>query len=390
MIELLRDSELDALKSEEKEAFRRKQEAFKRYRDAKERTDEAYEVMQRAWEELRIARDEMNREYEALQQAKEYNREVWDEYGRIRDYNNSRIETLRYEADCEHQMMKDCFERASDAYNYGDKADASLYSAEGHEHKDRRDELNAEIGALIQEIRDAKENAKWRAPKVDSSAFYRAKEAFNNAKARHESAKERFKYLKEERNRLKAELDSAKGEHARLKERLRQRLEEVKAKRQHERDRILDKAGVRYSERKDAKVVKKSDGTTQIYHGGIGKGDGLGHGHVALDQFGNKIYDRDAFEKHGSQNYTDSQNSRGGWTQIQRGTIDGHEVTFRQGIGVNSGQTLISDGHISGKQFDRHHSHYGDNDKSRYPDEPDRIEDSSRHKNDDAYTGPGH
>lgn len=30
------------------------------------------------------------------------------------------------------------------------------------------------------------------------------------------------------------------------------------------------------------------------------------------------------------------------------------------------------------------------NDKSRYPDEPDRIEDSSRHKNDSAYTGPGH
>ena len=54
------------------------------------------------------------------------------------------------------------------------------------------------------------------------------------------------------------------------------------------------------------KIVKKADGTTQVYHGGIGKGDGYGHGHTALDQFGNKTYDRGAFEAHGSQNYTDS------------------------------------------------------------------------------------
>ena len=310
---MLRDPELDALKSEEKEAFRCKQEAFKRYRDAKERTDEAYEIMQRAWEELKIARDEMNREYEALQQAKEYNREVWDEYGRIRDYNNSRIETLRYEADCEHQMMKDCFERASDAYNYGDKADASLYSAEGHEHKDRRDELNAEIGALIQEIRDAKENAKWRAPKVDSSAFYRAKEAFNDAKARHESAKERFKYLKEERNRLKAELDSAKGEHARLKERLRQRLEEVKVSKTAMKQQAIDKVNMALVHEKDgafylgsifgkdAKIRPRSDGSgkTDVYFGGLhAAGDGFGHGHAIIDRDGNVTYLRDAWQNH--------------------------------------------------------------------------------------------
>ena len=36
------------------------------------------------------------------------------------------------------------------------------------------------------------------------------------------------------------------------------------------------------------------------------------------------------------------------------------------------------------------HNHYGDNDESRFSDESDRIENSSKHKNDNFYTGPGH
>jgi len=36
------------------------------------------------------------------------------------------------------------------------------------------------------------------------------------------------------------------------------------------------------------------------------------------------------------------------------------------------------------------HNHYGNSDKSLYPNEPDYIEDSSKHRNDNAYTGPGH
>ena len=33
----------------------------------------------------------------------------------------------------------------------------------------------------------------------------------------------------------------------------------------------FDKAGVRWSERNDAKIVKKADGTTQVYYGGLAK-----------------------------------------------------------------------------------------------------------------------
>ena len=80
----------------------------------------------------------------------------------------------------------------------------------------------------------------------------------------------------------------------------------MKAANQRERDKVLDKAGVRWSERESAKIVKKADGTTQVYHGGLGSGDGYGHGHTALDQSGRKTYDRGAFDDHGKQNFTDS------------------------------------------------------------------------------------
>mgnify|MGYP000845156039 CR=1 FL=1 len=309
---MVRSRELDALKAREQAAFHCKQANFQKYSDAKNRTSSAYETMQAAWIERCSTRETMNREYEILQSFGENYRKVWDDYGAVRSRNSARIESLRYEADSEHQQMKDCFDRASDAYNYGNKAEAPMLSADGRMHKERRDSLNLEVSALIQETRDAKERAQSLAPKTDSSTFHRAKEAFNAAKARHESAQAEFKRLKAERDRCKAEFDAAQAEHIRLKEEFQKWLEKLKSDNQRERDKILDKAGVGWFERDTAKIVKKSDGTVQIYYGGLGKGDGYGHGHAALDQYGNKIYDRGAFEEHDSHNYTD--NGDGTWS----------------------------------------------------------------------------
>lgn len=391
--------ELDSLKSREQSAFQRKQTAFEHYAEIRDRCNEAHDTMQAAWEERCSAREEMNREYEAMQVASENYREAWDEYGRIRDENSYEIERLRAEADLEHQEMVDCFERASDCYECGDKAEAPYWSQQGHEHKERRDDINEEVRRLCQEVKSAKQNAECRAPKTDSSAFRRAKDVFEQAKARHESAQAEFKRLKAMRDSAKAEFDSLQAEHTRLKEEFQRKLEEVKSSNKREREKILDKAGVRWSERNDAKIVKKSDGTTQVYHGGLGKGDGLGHGHTALDRYGNKTYNRGAFEKHGSQNYTNNDKnpgakpSNGGWTPIQRGTIIGedgkdYDVTFRQGLGENKGQTLIRDGAVVGKQFhgNSNHNHYGPD--MEYSGGAERIEDKGGDRG--KYTGPGH
>lgn len=308
----MRNQDLDALKTIEQEAFSLKQNAWKKYDEAKTRCSELHDAMQSAWNERVSARDLMNHEYEAMQNDNNNYRAVWDEYGRIRDYNNAKIEGLRSEADYEHREMIRCFDQASSCYQYGDKSEAPYWSEQGHSHKNLRDQLNCQISELCREVKAAKQNAEMRANKTNSSAFHRAKEAFDDAKNKHEAFQAGFKRLKAERDQFKLEFHRAEAEHRKLKEQFQRKLDEIKTNNKREREETLDKAGVSLFERSDAKIVKKSDGTIQVYHGGIGSGDGYGHGHTALDQFGNKTYDRDAFAEHGKQNYVD--NEDGSWS----------------------------------------------------------------------------
>ena len=71
-----------------------------------------------------------------------------------------------------------------------------------------------------------------------------------------------------------------------------------------------------------------------------------------------------------------------GWTARNVGTIDDHEVTFRQGYGENEGHTLIADGQPSGRAFDRRgeHNHYG----------PKREGGGNVEEDRGHYNGPGH
>lgn len=77
-----------------------------------------------------------------------------------------------------------------------------------------------------------------------------------------------------------------------------------------------------------------------------------------------------------------SNRGRGGWSpRVQGTTGDDHDVTLREGLGDNDGHTIISDGHVSGPEFDVGHNHYGDKREGggRVEDDGDRG----------YYTGPG-
>lgn len=387
-----RSAELDNLFARKQEAFERKQAAFQKYVDARNRANEAYDKMQSAWDQRVAAREEMNREFESMQQSKDSRDAIWADFNRLCQENSSRIDQIRREADMEHEMMKNCFDSASAAYEYGNKADAPMYASEGHTHKDRRDSLNAEVGRLIQEINNTKANAKWQTSGLCGSSFQSAKSNFNNAKMLHESAGAEFKSAKAERDAYRAEFDSAQAEFERLRDACQRKLNEIKANNQKERDRILDKAGVSYLNRQDAKIVKKADGTTQVYHGGLGSGDGFGHGHVALDQFGKKTYSRGAFEKHGSQNYVDDPalvkyKASGQWSDIRHGWVDDKKVTWSEGTGTNVGQTLITDGWLTKDDFDKRHDHYGVDTKYGTGKRIEDVTDSIGRKK--YYSGPG-
>ncbi len=388
---MTRNSELARLKELKQEAFRKKQETYRKFIDLSSQTNDAYDEMQQLWGVCCSTHEEMQSEYDSMKACSENYQAIWSQYSSVRELNNSRIQQLRYDADSEHQSMISAFEQASYEYQYGDKSMASVYSEQGRSHRNRRDELNHEVQYLIQEIRAAKEYAELHASKTDSSAFRRAKELYMQAKKEHQEALLRFKKLKEERKRFKADFDAAQSVFLERREDYNNCLKGYKVQEKIRREGILDKAGIGILERDNAKIVEKPDGTVQIYHGGIGEGDGIGHGHTVIDSFGKKTYAREAFEEHGRHNYTDpalkTYPSRGQWTELRHGWIDDHPVTWCEGTGVNSGQTLICDGHVDREYFDSHHDHYGMDTKYGTGRRIEDITDSMGRKK--YYSGPG-
>ena len=199
-------------KNEEENLFRRKQEAWKEFDLAREQTKEAYRKMQVAWEKRIQAREVMNHEFNLRKAAFEQLDKIWKEYCEIRDTNNALIEVTKIEADAYHQKMKECFNLAGEAYRAGRKSEATRWSKEGHEHKEKRDRLNMEIKQFGTIIRNARDYAKSISPKVDSNPFRQARAIYEEAKAEHEIALAEFKNKKDRKEWLDTqfkELDKA-------------------------------------------------------------------------------------------------------------------------------------------------------------------------------------
>ena len=309
---MLRNPELDRLKSRQQSLFEQKQAAFQRFKDLQEQTNVAYRTMQACWDERVRARERMNREFEAMQSTYLCSDSVWSEYTRIRDRNNSKIESLKYEADIEHRAMQECFDEASSAYQYGDKS-APYFSQQGYEHRDRRNALNAEISELAREIKQAKANAEALAPKTDSSGFNRAKSSFEQAKSRHESAQAEFNALKNQLYSVKADFEHLQEKFKQAQSAFNHKLEEVKSELNLKKHQVIDKVNMALVHEKggafylgsifgqDAKIRSRNDGSgkTDVFFGGLsGSGDGAGHGHAIIDRDGNVTYLRDAWQDH--------------------------------------------------------------------------------------------
>jgi hypothetical protein len=281
---MAKDAELERLKAAQDLAFQRKQDAF--------------QAQDRAWKRRSSARDTMNQAFEAKQRAYEAQNASWQEVERIRSANGPRIDSLNAEQEREYQNMGAAFDRASAAYNNGDRAAAPGYADEGRLHKARSQACVTERRRLVQEIRDARERHNTTKP-----AFERAKEVFA-------SAKRTFDQAKAEHERKQTDFNQAKANFDKAAKAFKDRLEKVKAENKKRRDdkrSVAEKAGVPYQYRDNVWVSKESGGTVNIYFGGVGKPNGPGHGHYVMDAYGNVTYKRDPHEPHGAQNFTDAQ-----------------------------------------------------------------------------------
>jgi hypothetical protein len=149
----------------------------------------------------------------------------------------------------------------------------------------------------VQEIRDARDRHD-----VTKQPFQRAKAEFDHAKSEHGRAKADHERKQAEFGRNKADFDRAKAV-------LRKRIDVLRAEskqRKSDKRSLAERAGVPYQYLDDVWVSTEPDGTVNIYFGGMGEPAGPGHGHYAMGSSGNVTYQRDPFDPHGSQNYTEN------------------------------------------------------------------------------------
>ena len=301
---MAKDAELDRLKTAQDLAFQRKQDA--------------YQAQQRAWETRSSVRGAMNRAFEGKQRAYAAQDSTWQDLKRMRDSYGPRIERLNSLQEIAFQNMKQAFDNASSAHNRRDGAGAASYAAEGHRYKAESQGYVSERRGLVAELRSAKERHDATKP-----AFQRAKDDFSSAKRAFDSAKAEHERVQTEFKRAKADFDSCTKA-------FKSRLERVKAegqKRREDKKSIVAKAGVPHQYYDNVWVSTDSSGNTNIYFGGVGKPNGPGHGHYVMDRNGNVTYNRDPFNPHGAQNFTENQ--RNYTDVIGREVSSGGEFGFR-------------------------------------------------------------
>lgn len=281
---MTKDAELDRLKATQDLAFQRKQDA--------------YEAQRRAWDRRSSAREALNRAHEAKQFAYDQQNAAWQDYQRVRSYNGPRIDSLNAQQESAFQNMKRAFENASSAHDRRDGAAARSYADQGHSYKAESQGYVAERRQLVNEIRSAKSRHEATKP-----AFQRAKDDFGGAKRAFDAAKAEHERAQAEFKRTKEAFDSAAKA-------FKTRLERVKAegkKRNADRQELAKKAGIPRHYIDKVWVSRESDGSVNLYFGGVGKPNGPGHGHYAMNASGRVTYRRDPFDQHGAHNFTDAQ-----------------------------------------------------------------------------------
>jgi len=277
------DARLEQLKIEQDQAFNRKQDAYQR--------------QQSSWEKLSSAKDKLNHAFDAKQRAYDDQERAWQHSQSVSDDNSPRIKYLNTAQETAYQNMKNAFDRASSAHDAHDGASAKSYSIEGHNYKAEAQGYVDERRRLVDECKRVRAQHEPYKAVFESTkiAFGRAKDEHDKAKAAHERANDDFRRAKDDFD------DAAKAFQSRLIE-----LKAENAKRKENNRAIAAKAGVPYQYRNNVYVSEDSDGTINIYFGGLGQPDGFGHGHYAMNSSGSVNYKREPFDPHGHQNFTDS------------------------------------------------------------------------------------
>lgn len=220
----MKDRILDELASEKQEKWEKRKQKRAEYEELRKNTSEIYKKIQAAREEVDKARDNLNYEYESLKEKHPERSNIWKAYQEKRAEIDAEIAPIRTKSNEEHRLMNECFDKAKDAFLYGDKNKGLKLSDDGRKHQDERDRLNAEVKEKINRIRAAKKEAMELAPPQDRYAFDRARERFDNAKRELFNLQEQFSNMKCSKNDKYEELQTAEAEFQEARKAFEERL----------------------------------------------------------------------------------------------------------------------------------------------------------------------
>lgn len=280
---MAKDAELDRLGSTQNRAFENKQSAHR--------------TLEAAWNQRRAVSDRMNAAYAEQDRAYNAQQSSWQDLQRLRDSYGPQIEQLNADQERAYQDMGRAFSNATAAHDRRDGAGAKSYAEEGHGYKAKSQGYVAERRRLVGLLRTA------------TAQHQSVVQVFQAAKDRFRTVKEEFAAAKSAHEKAQSEFKAAKEVFDQASKAFQARLAIVKAnnaKRADDKRSIAERAGIPYAHRDKFYIKKDSDGTVQIYFGGVGEPNGLGHGHYTMDSSGKVIYKREPFDPHGAQNFTEN------------------------------------------------------------------------------------
>jgi multidrug resistance efflux pump len=328
---LPRSPEIDRLKAALNQAFSAKQTAFDRMKPLGDRRHALKEEMDASWNKVQSARTEMNSAHERQQFS-------WEVYKSEHDRISTQIDAATKSADDAHEAMKNCFDRAHDAYAYGSKADAAYYSSEGKEYRERRNDFNAEKARLIS-------IAKSMTP--PNSDFHYHKDHYDSLMQNHKNLQSEYQKVKAHHETAKNEFEMAKKHFEQTKAAYDQAIESERAK-WYDSTCAECGAAIRIN-REWSRPPKYCKSCTEKFE----------QRRRQEEETTNRI--KADWESLRAQAKSYDSGHKAGYYEPEYGWINGHPVTFSIGFGNNEGHTLLADGHIDKETFNQHgnHNHYG-------------------------------
>lgn len=179
--------------SEKDRLSQKRQSAWSRYIDARERVDAAYAEMKAAQEAFEKVDDIVRREKKNKARVIAQSKQVWHDYNAFLDYHRDIMKKLQKKSFDEYSKMKECFAQADAEYEKGNRTKAASRSKDASRHKNHYVKLKARIRELVMTIQAERDRIDLVTPKYDSLLFDKVsvdaeelEKKYNDLKAKYE------------------------------------------------------------------------------------------------------------------------------------------------------------------------------------------------------------